>query len=184
MAEETENGGLIFGIRLDNSQLVKDVELSNKLFESIAKSAEETGKVVQHWFSNMQVVPKIDTAKFSKEFDQVRSAMAESSTKVGQGYNKAFADLYVAAGNAGAKVRDESRQTVTSVTDDLGKLNSGFNAITGLASKMFLGVSAFNIGMQVYQTRSYFQDAESSMKVFLGDAEKGSKFKDHDLKKI
>ena len=102
--------------------------------------------------------------------------MAESSTKVGQGYNKAFADLYVAAGNAGAKVRDESRQTVTSVTDDLGKLNSGFNAITGLASKMFLGVSAFNIGMQVYQTRSYFQDAESSMKVFLGDAEKGSKF--------
>lgn len=176
MAEETENGGLIFGIRLDNSQLAKDVELSNKLFASIAKSAEETGKVVQHWFSDMQVVPKIDTTRFSKELDQVRSAVAESSTKAGQGYNKAFADLYVAAGNAGAKVRDESRQTVTSVTDDLGKLNSGFNAITGLASKMFLGVSAFNIGMQVYQTRSYFQDAESSMKVFLGDAEKGAKF--------
>lgn len=176
MAEETENGGLIFGIRLDNSQLAKDVELSNKLFESIGKSAEETGKVIQHWFSDMQIVPKIDTGKFKKDLDQVQSAMAESSTKGGQGYNKAFSDLYVAAGNAGAKVRDESRQTVTSVSDDLGKLNSGFNAITGLASKMFLGVSAMNIGMQVYQTRSYFQDAESSMKVFLGDAEKGSKF--------
>lgn len=176
MAEETENGGLIFGIRLDNSELAKDVELSNKLFASIAKSAEETGKVIQHWFSDMQVVPKIDTAKFTKDLDQVRGAMADSAAKSGQGYNKTLQDLYVAAGNTGAKLRDESRQTTTSISDDLNKLNVGFNSITGLASKMFLGVSAANIGMQIFQTRSYFQDAESSMKVFLGDAEKGTKF--------
>lgn len=176
MAEATENGGLVFGIRLDNSQLAKDVELSNKLFETIAKSAEETGKVIQHWFSDMQIVPKIDAAKFSKELDQVRTAMTESATKLGQGYNKTFSDLYVAAGNAGAKVREESTKTATSVSEDINKLNGGFTAITGLAGKMFLGVSAGQIVSQMFQTRSYFQDAESSMKVFLGDAEKGSKF--------
>lgn len=176
MAEETSNGGLVFGIRLDNSALAKDVELSQKLFESIGKSAEETGKVIQHWFSDMQIVPKIDAAKFSKELDQVRTAMTESATKSGQGYNKAFSDLYVAAGNAGAKVREESTKTATSVSEDINKLNVGFNSITGLASKMFLGVSAGQIVSQMFQTRSYFQDAESSMKVFLGDAEKGTKF--------
>lgn len=176
MAEETSNGGLVFGIRLDNSALAKDVELSQKLFESIGKSAEETGKVIQHWFSDMQIVPKIDAAKFSKELDQVRTAMTESATKSGQGYNKTFSDLYVAAGNAGAKVREESTKTATSVTEDINKLNGGFTAITGLAGKMFLGVSAGQIVSQMFQTRSYFQDAESSMKVFLGDAEKGSKF--------
>ena len=176
MAEETSNGGLVFGIRLDNSALAKDVELSQKLFESIGKSAEETGKVIQHWFSDMQIVPKIDAAKFSKELDQVRTAMTESATKSGQGYNKTFSDLYVAAGNAGAKVREESTKTATSVTEDINKLNGGFTAITGLAGKMFLGVSAGQIVSQMFQTRSYFQDAESSMRVFLGDAEKGSKF--------
>jgi hypothetical protein len=176
MAEGQENGGILFGIRLDNSQLVKDVELSNKLFETIAKSAEETGKVVQHWFSDMQVVPKIDTTKFAKDINQVREAMAESSTKVGQGFNKAMSNLYINAGNAGAKVREESRQTVTNVSEDIDKLNGGFTAITGLAGKMFLGVSAGQIVNQMFQTRSYFQDAESSMKVFLGDAEKGEKF--------
>ena len=157
MAEES-NGGLVFGIRLDNSQLAKDIENARKLFDSLSKGAGDSGSVIS---------------------GQVGNAFADSSRKAqqaGGNYNKVFQDLYVAATNAGAKVRGESQQTATSISEDLNKLNAGFTSITGLAGAMFLGVSAKGIVDQMFQTRSYFQDAESSMKVFLGDAQKGTKF--------
>ncbi|MBQ3690923.1 MAG: hypothetical protein II937_13830 [Bacteroidales bacterium] len=157
MAEES-NGGLVFGIRLDNSQLARDIEQARKLFDSLSKGAGDSGSVIS---------------------GQVGNAFADSSRKAqqaGGNYNKVFQDLYVAATNAGAKVRGESQQTATSISADLNKLNAGFTSITGLAGAMFLGVSAKGIVDQMFQTRSYFQDAESSMKVFLGDAQKGTKF--------
>jgi len=154
MAEES-NGGLVFGIRLDNSQLAKDVETAQRLFESLSKRAGESGTI---------------------DINSAFSGSGKAAQQAGHQYNKALSDLYIAAGNAGSKIREESTRTATSVSDDLNKLNGGFNAITGLAGKMFLGVSAMEIGHKMFETRSYFQDAESSMKVFLGDAEEGKKF--------
>ena len=154
MAEES-NGGLVFGIRLDNSQLARDVETAQRLFESLSKRVGESGTI---------------------DINSAFSGSGKAAQQAGHQYNKALSDLYIAAGNAGSKIREESARTATSVSDDLNKLNGGFNAITGLAGKMFLGVSAMEIGHKMFETRSYFQDAESSMKVFLGDAQKGTKF--------
>ena len=150
MAEES-NGGLLFSIRLDNSQLQSDIAAAQRMFDTLKQG------------SNINI---------GSMFGDSGNEAADVANK----YRKSLQDLYVAAGNAGAKVRDESAQTVTSVSDDLNKLNQGFNAITSLAGKMFLGVSAMEIGNKMLETRSYFQDAESSMRVFLGSAEKGTKF--------
>ena len=155
MAEES-NGGLVFGIRLDNSMLQKDIENAQRMFDSLSKNA--------------------GNGKGNIDLGSMFSGTGDAAEKVSSKYSKSLQDLYIAAGNAGNKVREESAQTVSSVSDDLNKLNSGFNSITSLAGKMFMGVSAMEIAGKMFDTRSYFQDAESSMKVFLGSAEKGTKF--------
>lgn len=155
---ESNNGGLVFALRLDNSLIKKDVDEAEKLFNNLSKGASKSGESIDNQLGNSFI-------------ESGKKAQAASSN-----YNRVFQDLYIAAANAGAKVRTESSQSTASISEDLNKLNSGFTAITGLAGAMFLGVSAKGIVDQMFQTRSYFQDAESSMKVFLGNAEKGSKF--------
>ena len=57
-----------------------------------------------------------------------------------------------------------------------GNIESMFRRIAGLAglSLSFEGLKGF--AKQVVDMRGYFQDIESSMKVFLGSAEKGAEF--------
>lgn len=191
---ENNNGALLFGIRLDNSQLVKDIELSHKLFDSLSLKAEETGKNISEYFRGLQLGIGLDNKQLSEDvqqanklFDSIKknqgkNVVADSLSdndklnNIGDRYKKILTDIYIAAGNTGSKIREESAQVANSVGDDMNKLNNGFNALSGLAGKMFLGISAKEIAGQMFSTRSYFQDAESTMKVFLGDADKGTKF--------
>ena len=62
------------------------------------------------------------------------------------------------------------------VTGGLDAINSGIAKIRNVASLGFLGGGVAGIVNQIFQTRSYFQDAASSMKTFLGDADKAAKF--------
>lgn len=58
----------------------------------------------------------------------------------------------------------------------INAINEGIAKIQRITSLGILGGGLAGIVSQVFQTRSYFQDAASSMKTFLGDAEKAAKF--------
>ena len=58
----------------------------------------------------------------------------------------------------------------------LNVINDGIAKIQKVTSLGILGSGLAGIVHQVFQTRSYFQDAASSMKTFLGDAEKAAEF--------
>lgn len=58
----------------------------------------------------------------------------------------------------------------------LNTINDGIAKIQKVTSLGILGGGLAGIVHQVFQTRSYFQDAASSMKTFLGDADKAAKF--------
>lgn len=58
----------------------------------------------------------------------------------------------------------------------LNAINDGIAKIQKVTSLGILGGGLAGIVHQVFQTRSYFQDAASSMKTFLGDADKAAKF--------
>lgn len=141
-----------------------------------AKEATQAAQTAQA--ATAKMVNDID-AKIATAMGSVGNAATDMSVamnKTHAGMVKNFEDLTVSAKNTGSQMRNESTETMTSVQEDLSKLNQSFNQIKGLAGSMFLGISAQGLLSKIYDTRSYFQDAESSMKVFLGDAEKGTEF--------
>lgn len=74
------------------------------------------------------------------------------------------------------QLTDNFKGFSNTVVGGLDAINAGIARVQNIASLGFLGVGLGNFVKQVFQTRSYFQDAASSMKTFLGDAEKGAKF--------
>ena len=103
---------------------------------------------------------------------------------------KAFADM---TSEMKRQLDALGKQTLTQLTQNFDKLtatatsgldaiNSGISKIRQVTSLGILGGGLAGIVNQVFQTRSYFQDAASSMKAFLGDAEKAAKFT-NDLQK-
>lgn len=97
---------------------------------------------------------------------------------------KAFADM---TSEMKRQLDALGKQTLTQLTQNFDKLtatatsgldaiNSGISKIRQVTSLGILGGGLAGIVNQVFQTRSYFQDAASSMKTFLGDADKAAKF--------
>ena len=80
--------------------------------------------------------------------------------------------LYFATGIDNTGMRrdaDESKQIIDSITDAAKKAGAAMGIALGVGTlKNFVG--------QMFKVRSEFQDTESSMKVFLGSAEKASDF--------
>lgn len=56
------------------------------------------------------------------------------------------------------------------------RLGGTIDGLKGMVAAFFSVAAAKSFLQKVYETRSYFQDIESSMKVFLGDAEKAADF--------
>lgn len=63
-----------------------------------------------------------------------------------------------------------------SVAKEGDQLDGVFKKLAGSAAAIFSISTAKNLVKQVYEVRSSFQDAESSLATFLGSAEKGTKF--------
>lgn len=60
--------------------------------------------------------------------------------------------------------------------DGAERLGGTIDGLKGKVAAFFSVAAAKSFIQKVYETRSYFQDIESSMKVFLGDAEKAADF--------
>lgn len=63
-----------------------------------------------------------------------------------------------------------------STQDGAERLGGTIDGLKGKVAAFFSVAAAKSFIQKVYETRSYFQDIESSMKVFLGDAEKAADF--------
>lgn len=108
-----------------------------------------------------------DAAKIRNEYELIQKA----GTMQGDAFGKAIADSF---GEAEMKV---------------GSFYRIFNSITAQATGVALGnilsgglegavEQAINFKNQILETRKYFQDVESTMSIFLGDARKASEFTD------
>lgn len=65
---------------------------------------------------------------------------------------------------------------VSKVTSEGGQVDAMFKKMAAGAAALFSINTAKNFVKQVYEVRSSFQDAESSLATFLGSAEKGTQF--------
>jgi len=64
----------------------------------------------------------------------------------------------------------------SAVTGGLDAINAGIAKIQNVASLGFLGFGISNIVGQIYQTRQFFQDTESTMTTFFKSADKSKEF--------
>lgn len=154
MAENTE-GGLLFGIRLDNSELAKDVELSNKLFASIGQRAEDVNKVVEQFLANAQ--------------DKVSKTRLEVSPQpIHQGVQSMRRDIDSIpphVGEAMSQVQELFEQLNGNI-QNLGQKAKGL--VAGYFS--FEGIKGFFD--RVTATRSEFASVQASFETLLGSKSK------------
>lgn len=74
------------------------------------------------------------------------------------------------------KIQQSIAETAATVDRAGGNIESMFHRIAGVAGLALSFDAAKGFVNQVVEMRSFFQDIESSMKVFLGSAEKGAEF--------
>lgn len=110
-----------------------------------------------------------------KQMGSVQSGVANGSKAAVQNINKTSASIKNTA--------EQADMSFNALQDTLGGVNAGL----GTVMKTLGGVgtmvgTAFGVGAiatfinKVQEVRTYFQDIESSMRVFLGDAEKANAF--------
>lgn len=63
-----------------------------------------------------------------------------------------------------------------STTEEAERLGGSIDGLRGKIAGVFSAAAVTSFLEKVYETRSYFQDIESSMKVFLGNSEKAAEF--------
>ena len=128
--------------------------------ETLTSQAAVNGQKIQSAFSQM--------GKVSSGITNTTQKTTANAGKVG----KVMAEGVMDADNA-AQIFNE---TLGGVNRGLGKtlnMMNGFGSVVGTA----FGVGAIGMFLnKVQEVRTYFQDIESSMRVFLGDAEKANKF--------
>lgn len=74
------------------------------------------------------------------------------------------------------KALKDVTKSFDSTQDGAERLGGTIDGLKGKMAAFFSVAAAKSFIQKVYETRSYFQDIESSMKVFLGDAEKAADF--------
>ena len=74
------------------------------------------------------------------------------------------------------KALKDVTKSFVSTQDGAERLGGTIDGLKGKVAAFFSVAAAKSFLQKVYETRSYFQDIESSMKVFLGDAEKAADF--------
>lgn len=109
------------------------------------------------------------SVKMTADTSAVESAIVEIT-------NKTKKQLEGLGGTTLTQLTENFKGFSSTVTGGLEAINASIAKVQNVASLGFLGVGLGNFVKQVFDTRSYFQDAASSMKTFLGDAEKGAKF--------
>lgn len=109
------------------------------------------------------------TVSFTPETEEFERKTAEMAAKI----KRQFDEL---GGKTISQLAQDFNGLTNTVTSGIDAINAGIAKVKNVAELGFLGVGLGNFVHQVFQTRSYFQDAASSMKTFLGDAEKGAKF--------
>lgn len=72
-------------------------------------------------------------------------------------------------------LRDLDR-SFDSTTEEAERLGGSIDGLRGKIAGVFSAAAVTSFLKKVYETRSYFQDIESSMKVFLGNTEKAAEF--------
>lgn len=109
------------------------------------------------------------TVSLTPDTTAVERAIADMTSKA----KRQFDEL---GGQTLTQLTQNFNGLTNAVTGGLDAINSGIAKIRNVASLGFLGGGVAGIVKQIFQTRSYFQDAASSMKTFLGDADKAAKF--------
>lgn len=74
------------------------------------------------------------------------------------------------------KALKDVTKSFDSTQEGAERLGGTIDGLKGKVAAFFSVAAAKSFLQKVYETRSYFQDIESSMKVFLGDAEKATDF--------
>lgn len=74
------------------------------------------------------------------------------------------------------KALKDVTKSFDSTQEGAERLGGTIDGLKGKVAAFFSVAAAKSFLQKVYETRSYFQDIESSMKVFLGDAEKAAAF--------
>lgn len=74
------------------------------------------------------------------------------------------------------KALKDVTKSFDSTHEEAERLGGTIDGLKGKVAGFFTAAAATSFVRKIYETRSYFQDIESSMKVFLGDAEKAADF--------
>ena len=128
--------------------------------ETLTSQAAINGQKIQSAYSQM--------GKVSSGINTTTQKTTANAGKVG----KVMADGVADADNA-TQIFNE---TLGGVNRGLGKTLNMMNGLGSTIGTVF-GVGAIGMFLnKVQEVRTYFQDIESSMRVFLGDAEKANKF--------
>lgn len=132
----------------------------NARMETLVTNAAVSGQKIQEAYAQM--------GKVSSGITQSTKKTTANAERTG----KAMAQGVMEADSAAAIFQD----TLGGVNRGLGKTLTMMNGL-GTAVGTAFGVGAIGMFLnKVQEVRTYFQDIESSMRVFLGDAEKADKF--------
>ena len=140
--------------------LEKKYAVLSARIETLTSQAAISGQKIQSAYNQMG---KISTG--------LSGSTQKTSANAGQA-GKAMAQGVIEADSAAEIFQD----TLSGVNKGLGKT---LNMMNGLGSTIGTAFGVGAIGMflnKVQEVRTYFQDIESSMRVFLGDAEKANQF--------
>lgn len=145
MAEE--QGGIIFGIRMDNSQLSKDIELSKKLMDSLTQYAENQGNLIDNYLSKTN--NNLKDIKLKADNQPLKLAISESKSEI---------------------------QTLTdAVIEQQRTMNSMFSTIKGVVAGYFTIDAVKGFLSQMFNVRSEFAKIQVSFETFLGSSSKAQK---------
>lgn len=157
MAENKE-GGILFGIRLDNSELQKDVEVANRLLDSITQRAAAEQQRTQAIIGSIQqqamgVKMNIDTSPVSASVSQATNSIKTISPVVSEEMSQ-IQEMFT---ELGGRVQSVGSLIKTAV--------AGYFTIEGIKG----------FAQQVFNVRSQFASLEVSFDTLLGNHAKAQK---------
>lgn len=173
----------------------------SKRLSNLATQAAETAYYMGPEFKKKLADASAEVDKYAAKLVEARKKLNDM-----KGSGASFADIakqqekvgnlsvaYLKAAESQKKLQDQARVGEKDLTDLFNNAGKGVDALSAkigtgspldtalgvLSGKMKAAFSIAGIGAflkQVYSMRSYFQDIESSMEVFLGSQQKAAKF--------
>lgn len=161
-----------FDITADNDEALSKFRQIASSIASTTKAAEGSGVKIEDVLNHLSTVADSMLGEMQKVSSRLGSTVESTRRTVDSASSEMASKYNEAIGSMQAQT-DAFGNTAQST---FGAIKNGFMTALGFAGVDFLQNGIKSVFDKVFETRGYFQDINSSMEIFLGNAEKASEF--------